>query len=520
MSRRDPPAPLPDTDDPYVLLDVRPGASSDQIRRAYLRRVKVYKPDRHPAEFRRVREAYDRLREQEAWFDAWRQAKEVVREAIENAASDQGEGDDEPSASEGPGDAVVEDETAAEHAARIDAATSEWARIEAAQRQADAEIEAEVEREAEAELRRGGGGWDGEPVPIGEHRATDEPDDDDGRPRSEHVYSVDLRVADLASMVHDELERGHGEAAIALLLDPRSELLASRPAFATLLLEVCCVAVWTEPERYDELVARYGDLIAEHDVEHRDGALLHRRTVADERPAWDQATHEWPELQRFVELGSSLRAPAEAQLGLHLGQRAAADSAGFLRVLNESARAAPGVAMLFVSMAERWDRHYGRPLPGTRPAADTPSVDEAAEALAATVRGDRHVRWLQLRPLLSVAALVVLMVLARSTLSEVLVLAAFIVQWAWRAWRGSPLERLYLRVVQPAAARWLWVTGASPEALAEAVHERLPAAGSLGALLHPVDIHGHAKLIANDLALQAFAVTRPMVPRLGKRPPR
>ena len=86
MSPKDPPVALPDTDDPYVLLEVRPGASADQIRRAYLRRVKVFKPDRYPAELRRVREAYDRLREQEAWFHAWQQASEVVRQAQERAA--------------------------------------------------------------------------------------------------------------------------------------------------------------------------------------------------------------------------------------------------------------------------------------------------------------------------------------------------------------------------------------------------------------------------------------------------
>ncbi|MBL4685660.1 MAG: J domain-containing protein [Nannocystaceae bacterium] len=52
---------LPDTDDPYLLLAVKPDATADEVRRAYLRRVKVFKPDRAPKAFQRVREAYERL---------------------------------------------------------------------------------------------------------------------------------------------------------------------------------------------------------------------------------------------------------------------------------------------------------------------------------------------------------------------------------------------------------------------------------------------------------------------------
>lgn len=508
MTQRKPPAPLPDTDDPYVLLDVRPGASSDQIRRAYLRRVKVYKPDRFPAEFRRVREAYDRLREQEAWFDAWRQASEVVREALENSEGESDTYDDDGAPAE-PEACEVEDETAVEQSAAIEAAKSEWARIEA-----------EVEREARAEQARVTGSWDedlDELVRIGDARVDEDPAEEERRRRAEHALTVGARLGDLASAVHDQLEEGRGAEAAALLLELEAEALAAQPAFATLLLEVCCVVVWTEPERYDELVARYGDLVAAHDVEHREGALLHRRTVADEREAWDAAVRDWPELRRFVELGSSLRAPAEAELGLRLGHRAAADATSYLSLLTRAAVAAPGVMNLYSGMADRWARHYGRALPGSRPPAEVPTVDEAAEAVVRELRSHRRVRWLQLRPVLDLVLVAALLLLSTSLLVELLVIGIFVAQWAWRSWARNPLERLYLEVTQPVAARWLWATGASPEALAEAVEERLPAAGTWTAWMHPVDIHGHPRLIANDLALHAFAMTGPMIPRLTQR---
>lgn len=61
LAMKSPPPDLPDTDDPWTLLDVPRGSPSPEIRRAYLRRIKVYKPDRHPEAFRRIREAFDAL---------------------------------------------------------------------------------------------------------------------------------------------------------------------------------------------------------------------------------------------------------------------------------------------------------------------------------------------------------------------------------------------------------------------------------------------------------------------------
>ena len=49
-------------DDAGQILEVGPGAGDEEIRAAYLRKVKEYPPDRSPREFERVREAYEALR--------------------------------------------------------------------------------------------------------------------------------------------------------------------------------------------------------------------------------------------------------------------------------------------------------------------------------------------------------------------------------------------------------------------------------------------------------------------------
>ena len=50
-------------DDPRQLLGVSPEAGDEEIRAAYLRKVKEYPPDRAPREFERVRDAYETLRD-------------------------------------------------------------------------------------------------------------------------------------------------------------------------------------------------------------------------------------------------------------------------------------------------------------------------------------------------------------------------------------------------------------------------------------------------------------------------
>jgi curved DNA-binding protein CbpA len=50
-------------EDPRSILEVGLEASGEEIRAAYLRKIKEFPPDRHPAEFERVRDAYEILRD-------------------------------------------------------------------------------------------------------------------------------------------------------------------------------------------------------------------------------------------------------------------------------------------------------------------------------------------------------------------------------------------------------------------------------------------------------------------------
>jgi uncharacterized protein (DUF1786 family) len=45
------------------ILGVRSNASEEEIRAAWLSKVKEFPPDRCPAEFERIRDAYDKLRD-------------------------------------------------------------------------------------------------------------------------------------------------------------------------------------------------------------------------------------------------------------------------------------------------------------------------------------------------------------------------------------------------------------------------------------------------------------------------
>lgn len=49
--------------DPREVLEIGSEAGDDEIRAAYLRKVKEFPPDRSPREFERVRDAYDQLRD-------------------------------------------------------------------------------------------------------------------------------------------------------------------------------------------------------------------------------------------------------------------------------------------------------------------------------------------------------------------------------------------------------------------------------------------------------------------------
>jgi hypothetical protein len=65
---------LPETRDPYVLLDVAPGCGLRELKRAYLERIRVYRPDESPDAFQRIRAAFEVARAAERESSAPRRA--------------------------------------------------------------------------------------------------------------------------------------------------------------------------------------------------------------------------------------------------------------------------------------------------------------------------------------------------------------------------------------------------------------------------------------------------------------
>lgn len=69
---------------PYDVLGVGPEADDEQIRAAYLAKLKQFPPDRAPAEFEQVRDAYELLRDrrQRAQFTLFSANPEAPLESL------------------------------------------------------------------------------------------------------------------------------------------------------------------------------------------------------------------------------------------------------------------------------------------------------------------------------------------------------------------------------------------------------------------------------------------------------
>ena len=57
---------------PWSILGVSPEADDEQIRAAYIRKVKEHPPDRSATEFEKIRDAYDQLK------DPYRRARHLI----------------------------------------------------------------------------------------------------------------------------------------------------------------------------------------------------------------------------------------------------------------------------------------------------------------------------------------------------------------------------------------------------------------------------------------------------------
>jgi DnaJ-class molecular chaperone len=53
------------TNDPFALLGLDEAANDEMIREAYLAAIRISPPDRDPEGFRRIRDAYEQLRDPE-----------------------------------------------------------------------------------------------------------------------------------------------------------------------------------------------------------------------------------------------------------------------------------------------------------------------------------------------------------------------------------------------------------------------------------------------------------------------
>ena len=51
----------PQDADPYRILDVGPDAGEEEIRHAYLQKIKEFPPDKAPEDFEKIRDAYETL---------------------------------------------------------------------------------------------------------------------------------------------------------------------------------------------------------------------------------------------------------------------------------------------------------------------------------------------------------------------------------------------------------------------------------------------------------------------------
>ena len=52
-------------EDYYKILELRPGASQAEIKRAYFRLVRKYRPEKDPERFQEIRRAYEHLKAEE-----------------------------------------------------------------------------------------------------------------------------------------------------------------------------------------------------------------------------------------------------------------------------------------------------------------------------------------------------------------------------------------------------------------------------------------------------------------------
>ncbi len=122
--------------DPFALLGVDRGTSETDIKRAYTRLIRRFKPEHHPDEFRRIREAYDTCVTQGRWFFPTTQfvaptvspSSEERPESVEpTTAPEAREARDEPAPEDSVKTEPFEKTEFSQRTSRIDEADRLWA---------------------------------------------------------------------------------------------------------------------------------------------------------------------------------------------------------------------------------------------------------------------------------------------------------------------------------------------------------------------------------------------------------
>ncbi|MDA0840986.1 MAG: J domain-containing protein [Planctomycetota bacterium] len=49
--------------DPFKILELREQCSDEEVRQAYLKKLKQFPPDKEPLEFERIRDAYEQIKD-------------------------------------------------------------------------------------------------------------------------------------------------------------------------------------------------------------------------------------------------------------------------------------------------------------------------------------------------------------------------------------------------------------------------------------------------------------------------
>ncbi|WP_372365814.1 hypothetical protein [Candidatus Uabimicrobium sp. HlEnr_7] len=74
---------LPNSNDPYMILNIKYSDSKKKVKRAYVKLIKQYKPEKYPEEFKKIRAAYEQVLKNRKYYSGDIDKDEPVEEKIE-----------------------------------------------------------------------------------------------------------------------------------------------------------------------------------------------------------------------------------------------------------------------------------------------------------------------------------------------------------------------------------------------------------------------------------------------------